>query len=609
MTCDHLNATDRTAACLPAPLRPHVARHLRWATECFDASSTTCPWPKHAGAVPFVSNNHFDWGVLAAWLGPVRAAIVAGPAKDTACADGEAPPGEAERTAFHKAGLRTLALARPDTPLRYTQVPDAHRCIDPLAGLATVVVRSDYEVLRHAAALNDAGHVAGAFDLLDSPAASEGTDPLTAYRVTLERMAALLALPAAAWPVDPVRRAFYGQQDLYRIQNMRPACVHAAGCQAHLWRRAGRPDLGLRLLNTVRHEHEDPWLARVAPQVESAAVQMTASPEARQPPQWPGHFRPRLLCINHPNSDCGFDTLYYGLCQVLGTAHVVEYPYKPHLHGAALDPNVQHPNATHHPAPARSLHEIAAMLEAGAFDVLVFSDVYRLTPRAETRRLLDAAPDVPMVLLDTQDEGWDNTADLLDWCGRASYLLHFKREMLNHVQYAPRTRPLPLAYMDWRVPEDTSGPRDVDVFWAGHRTWGLRRVYLDALEERFGGTFPLHAAPDAYREGLRRARIALDIFGQGFDTVRQYEITAHGALLLSERKPIAQPHGFVDGEHAVFFDDLPELLGKVDYYRTHREEAAAIACAGRQHFLARHTSRARARQFLGWLEAEMEQGR
>ena len=107
---------------------------------------------------------------------------------------------------------------------------------------------------------------------------------------------------------------------------------------------------------------------------------------------------------------------------------------------------------------------------------------------------------------------------------------------------------------------------------------------------------------------LGNSRIGLNIFGFGFDTVRYWEIPAHGAMLLAERLPIDIPHNFVDGESAVFFDDLSDIEQKLAYYMEHLDEAAAIAARGHTHFMKYHTASARARQMLGWMQSRLFEG-
>ncbi len=76
-------------------------------------------------------------------------------------------------------------------------------------------------------------------------------------------------------------------------------------------------------------------------------------------------------------------------------------------------------------------------------------------------------------------------------------------------------------------------------------------------------------------------------------------------MLLSERLPIRVPLNFVDGETAVFFDDLGDLEEKLTYYLVRPDESAAVARAGHEHLKRHHTGAARARQLLGWIETTL----
>ena len=69
-------------------------------------------------------------------------------------------------------------------------------------------------------------------------------------------------------------------------------------------------------------------------------------------------------------------------------------------------------------------------------------------------------------------------------------------------------------------------------------------------------------------------------------------------MLLAERPPIQIPHNFIDGESAVFFDDVSELAERLVYYQAHPHESAAIAQAGHSRLLLHHTNVSRAQQAL-----------
>ncbi|MDZ4860169.1 MAG: glycosyltransferase, partial [Candidatus Hydrogenedentes bacterium] len=111
---------------------------------------------------------------------------------------------------------------------------------------------------------------------------------------------------------------------------------------------------------------------------------------------------------------------------------------------------------------------------------------------------------------------------------------------------------------------------------------------------------------EMYKQSLADSRIGLSFFGFGFDTVRYWELAAHGCMLLAERPLVRIPFNFIAGESANFFDDLPELEQKLAHYLAHPDEAQMIATAGHSHFLKYHTTSARARQFLGRIQMIMK---
>jgi spore maturation protein CgeB len=76
-------------------------------------------------------------------------------------------------------------------------------------------------------------------------------------------------------------------------------------------------------------------------------------------------------------------------------------------------------------------------------------------------------------------------------------------------------------------------------------------------------------------------------------------------MLLAERPPIQIPWNFVDGESAVFFNDLEELEEKTAYYLAHPREAQTIAADGFDLYRRRHTAAARAAQLLAEVQESL----
>lgn len=136
---------------------------------------------------------------------------------------------------------------------------------------------------------------------------------------------------------------------------------------------------------------------------------------------------------------------------------------------------------------------------------------------------------------------------------------------------------------------------------------GARCLQMSWLEKMLplSATYGTPLTPSAYADRLQQHLMGISLAGNGFDTVRYWELPAHGALLLSERIPLAIPFDYEDGKHAVFFDTVQEAYEKGAYYLAHPDEALEIAQAGHAHLLAHHTGSARARQCLARIQQRL----
>ena len=460
----------------------------------------------------------------------------------------------------------------------------------------TMVVHEAYDPVAHARDLLRLRRPREAYEVLVNvpPEMVSGADANAA--VASQMQWCLLALSMNADVRTALNLFFRAQEQFFLATTYAPYYQPSYLCHARHWQRIGRDDMARRLLRTYN---------AVAPAAEIDAT-IAALPNCpapiydATPPEYSVEGpSPRILIVCHEGSDYGLDTLYDGLCDVLGDDSVVELPWKPTLHGKEPERAEGYPCVYHRRGDPVSLASVEAELRSGGFDLILFADTLKTLDPRGVRQIMGAAANVPLVILDTWDEGGDYRDELLAFLGRDTCHAYFKREMLAGVDYGSATYPLAFAYSDGQTPRTLNTHRDNDLFWAGKPAAGLRPIYLDRLAATLGLDPHRRYTQAEYREALARSRIGLNLCGYGFDTVRYWEVPAYGAMLLSERPPICIPHNFVDGTHAVFFDDLPDLEAKLDFYLHHPEETAAIAAAGREHFLRYHTSSARARQFLG----------
>jgi hypothetical protein len=378
-----------------------------------------------------------------------------------------------------------------------------------------------------------------------------------------------------------------------------PLDVDAYQCMAACWGAVGDYALAERVLQSIHHSHPDPSIAQAL----AAFPKQRAHCPSPQPSAWSGDYQPRIFLLTMPDSDYQFDSIYDAFCRLLGPEKIVEYPWKGVLHGGDSAATCGYPCASNWPGEPQSVEALAAQLRAGEFDLFVYADRMERTDIDDVRCLVDAARDVPFVIMDTWDDGVDAQEYLLERVGRGSCLAYFKRERVRSLLYQENTFPFPFGYPDSRVPEALPHARPDPIFWTGKRLFGMRPLQLDFLERRKLIPMLEPMGQNEYKAALQRARIGLSLCGFGFDTVRYWEVTAHGAMLLAEKPAIGIPNDFVDGESAVFFNDLGELEEKLNHYLIHEEEATTIAAAGHAHFKQHHTTSVRARQFLGQVEA------
>ncbi|MDZ4859682.1 MAG: glycosyltransferase [Candidatus Hydrogenedentes bacterium] len=469
-------------------------------------------------------------------------------------------------------------------------------------GYVAFAVHAGYNPLAHARELLQNGNAGWAYEVLQQIPEPLLQDPATRAHVAAEKQVCLLAWDRAANETGRLERFFRSQIAFYDAIAHAPLAHEVYLCQGEFWRRLGDESMRQRLLRSVLHVAPEP---RIASMIGEPAAPYVPAKDLI-PPAWnPPAKLPRVLFIMHPRPHYGQDVLYDGLCTVLGDENVVEFPYKPTLHGEKPAELAHYPCMFNRRGTAYSPAQLLAQLGEGAFDLIIYGELEQYVDQATARAIAHTRGNAAMVLFDAQDDPLDHWAEMCEFAA-FQFPLYFKREMLACWNYGEHTAPLPFAYPDHRIPDTVEGERTDDVFWAGHRQFGLRLLYLEHLEKRFGFNLAKTYSQEEYTQALSRARLGLNIFGFGFDTVRYWEVPAHGAILLSERLPIRVPYNFVDGESAVFFDDLPELADKLAHWIARPDEARAIAAQGHALLKRRHSGSARAKQLLAWVQARLK---
>ncbi|MCC6154464.1 MAG: glycosyltransferase family 1 protein [Candidatus Hydrogenedentes bacterium] len=473
-----------------------------------------------------------------------------------------------------------------------------------MCGFIAKVAHCAYEPVRHARKLMLARRPDWAFEVLAQIPESMLQDPLVVAEVAANKIICTLAWDSKEGVKNRLARFFYSQVTFYDAVSVAPLAHEPYLCHAEFWKRIGDPSMRARLIRSARRAAVE----SVRQRIEEPAIVENFQRREFVPPAWRAtEWKPRVLFILYPRPHYGLDVQYYGLCEALGDENVVDFPFKPTLHGEKPEELAHYPCMFNRRGSPHALEEILQQLKRGEFDVVVYGDVEGFVGEQTMKAIREAAGDTPIVLFDAQDDPLDQWEKVDAYIG-GGLRMHFKREMLSCWDYGERTVPMPFAYADLRVPAFHGTARTTPLFWAGHRQFALRRLYLEQIEAKYGFDLRKSYTQEEYAAALCDSRIGLNVFGFGYDTVRYWEIPAHGAMLLAERLPIDIPHDFVDGESAVFFDDLSQLEEKLAYYMEHMEESAAFAARGHAHFLKHHTASARARQMLGWMQSRLFEG-
>jgi len=331
-----------------------------------------------------------------------------------------------------------------------------------------------------------------------------------------------------------------------------------------------------------------------------------------------------ILFIGSRETDYLQDLTYSGLVDLLGPDSVLDYPYHWQYH---REKRFFWSNGTEYP------HNLGFVSSNGNPSRVSFREVRQaLMDRSVDLVILGSAkPDallnlirlsewilVPWVLIDGGDwsevggdfkrlAGQDGLDQFQNFCRKKSPAAIFKREMSDSGQ--PNVFPLQFSINLNTIPGFlTENKVNQVLFWAVESSHTRREVFR-LLKGRYdcdrNGSVSGQVARRYRSRGLdyfravNQSQIALSFCGEGFDTLRYWEIPASSTLLISEKPTIQIPNNFMDRSHAVFCkNDLSDLLPLIDYYLEHEQEAREIAENGRKHFLKHHTHIQRAKYLL-----------
>lgn len=364
----------------------------------------------------------------------------------------------------------------------------------------------------------------------------------------------------------------------------------------------------------------------------------------------------KILFITLPDPDHQTDQIYTGLCSILGSKNIVDYPPKPTYH----DPSAKVwfvPQNLSSPSPSSTEDIIEGLLQH-QFAFICFA------PRPIAFQTLDLlvkskAPLPPIVLLDGEEDtrirhellarypirlyfkrdyAWGTRNRVWDFID-AARSFHWDRSLFN------QTFPLPLAVALPTIPPNPNIERTIDVSYTGRsshpcrpkvvtklkqatafqfdgglyrdpddQTYKMKGPWMERLKDKHfpaAATTPhyevskLSPDPDSngvnpYFNQIYQSKIAVSLRGGGLTPpIRYYEIVACKTLLLSDIPYSIIPNNFIHKKHAIFFKrNLSDLVDLAEYYIRHDAERQEIAEQGYQHLINYHTCEKRAEYFL-----------
>jgi hypothetical protein len=137
-------------------------------------------------------------------------------------------------------------------------------------------------------------------------------------------------------------------------------------------------------------------------------------------------------------------------------------------------------------------------------------------------------------------------------------------------------------------------PRIYDVGFVGNVAWAHRKTArarrLRRIAERFRtNDFYRAYTPDQVGQVYSQSRIVFNCSIAGDVTMRVFEGTACGALVLTDSVANGLDELFDIGREMVVYRDDQDMLEKIAHYLAHDEERESIAQAGQRRTLQEHT--------------------
>jgi Glycosyl transferases group 1 len=152
---------------------------------------------------------------------------------------------------------------------------------------------------------------------------------------------------------------------------------------------------------------------------------------------------------------------------------------------------------------------------------------------------------------------------------------------------------------------DPTLERVYEVGWVGRldgSTYTFRRHCIQQLEQQFKvNDIYRYYSPEEMAAIYQQSQIVVNLSRDDYlqdANLRCFEAMAAGALLITPKPTELAELGFVEGTHYITFQQAAELTDLVNFYLDHPSQRIAIAQAGRDLVLQKHTYDARVQTIL-----------
>jgi len=298
----------------------------------------------------------------------------------------------------------------------------------------------------------------------------------------------------------------------------------------------------------------------------------------------------RILFLTDDREDYLADSLLHGLRQLIGI-ELVDYPRKDILYKGHPDvprSSIRGGGFTLYklldePETSTKRHQIWQQLETGLFDAVIISNIWRQWGLLlQWRSLLKQQS---LILLDGDDDErhYPTSGTRYRMFGIGTGLKNlleqpstriFKREWTKQTRFNPKK--IKVHETSFSIPEEkiiSAIPEKQTMF--------PRHIVDREIAQHIGGITDYDfTQEDDYRKNLAESRFGITLRRGGWDCLRHYEIAAAGAIPcfrnLLKKPPQCAPHGLRDGVNCIAYEDIDQLLKRLQALTPKQELAMRL---------------------------------